>query len=197
MRKRQIFWMMCCIISGILSCTPLDCTVTGDCETAVLPVERIDIHVDGQLDLDFHLEGHSEHELIDHLITGFPSYTYSFVLHLSEDRDLEITVTNEHLAESWLYPGIPYDVFPTSVLNNKYKYVQAELIGKTASAHFASQVGNVAPLDITLDVFHIAAVEGSWLRARVSNLPLYQIEDPSNSVIINGTFVSEIPDLLY
>ncbi len=158
-------------------------------------MERIDMKIVGAETEYFYLsslQGNTAEDLVDYNFYGQESSKIDFKVNLEQGKTLVVKLFNHEVAQPWEYDGESYGSFAPQDLNSKYKYVTFELLsGKNGEV--ASYVSNIAenfPQGGFLDVFRIEEYNLSKMEmlCRVNNITLYQINNPDNTITIDGTF---------
>ncbi|MEZ5004645.1 MAG: hypothetical protein R2730_16570 [Chitinophagales bacterium] len=183
------------IITG-LTLLASSCT-TNDEITPIVDVssvmERIDIKIVSQKTEFFNKESIQSDGSMD--LVDFSIYDeqgkIDYVINIDESKTLTIRVTNRLNPYPWEVVET-YGTFAPQDQDDKYKYVIVELMDNNNSEHalYVSNVAENLPQGGFLDVFRIEKnhPNGVETLCRINNIVLYQIDNPTNSITIDGTF---------
>lgn len=157
-------------------------------------MERVDIKIVGSTTEYFYnesLQEESANDLIDYKFYGNGSNKIDFIIKIDADRTITIKINNKLYPNPWEIND-SYGTFAPQDQDDKFKYVTIELTDSKNSETktFVSNVGENIPQGGFLDVFRIEKFSTSDLETlcRINNLVLYQVENPTNSIVIDGTF---------
>ncbi|MEZ5008532.1 MAG: hypothetical protein R2753_10335 [Chitinophagales bacterium] len=173
------------------SCSTDEIAPTTDASKVM---ERIDIKIVGEDTEYFYnesLQAEASNDLVAYNFYGNQSEKIDFIVKIDEFRTLVVKVSNKLNPNPWEVIDT-YGTFTPQDQDDKYKHATIELIDNQNSENskYVSNVGENIPQGGFLDVFRIEkySVANKETLCRLKNIVLYQLEDPNNTIIIDGTF---------
>ncbi|MEZ5004644.1 MAG: hypothetical protein R2730_16565 [Chitinophagales bacterium] len=173
------------------SCTSDD-TVAVKKATDVM--ERIDMKIVGSETTYVYTESiqsETSNDLVDYNFYGNGSGKIDFVVRIDEHKTLTIKLINRLNMNPWEITDT-YGSFAPQDQDDKFKYAVIELIDNenTENSKFVSNAGENIPQGGFLDVFRIEkySLKDMETLCRLNNIVLYQLDNPANSITIDGTF---------
>lgn len=171
------------------------CSTTETPEVVACPacqvIEKIDLQLEGDLSRTINLEfpevaGQSD-------LVRFESQTgFNIIMDLGDGWQMTIRVLDSENPAAWPQVDMPYNVYPPADLEDKIRYVSAELRRGEDNPAYSSHLGQALPRGFALDAFRITDNDGVTVKARIRDLVLFKNTDTENAVTVNGTFAGAV-----
>lgn len=175
------------------------CSTSESPEAVACPAcqvtERIDLHLEGDLNQAINLElpeDAPDKDLVRLYAQGNPATGFDMVLDLGDDWKMTIRVQDSENLNPWLQVNMPYHIYPTADLEDKRRYVSAEIRRGDDNAAYSTHLGHTLPQGFSLDAFRITDNDGLAIRARIRDLVLYKNTDAQSTVTVNGTLTGAV-----
>jgi hypothetical protein len=179
------------LLSG---CTANDsCLETGTCPDVF--VERTDIQISGHLEIWDNQIIHEVNEQkgpIDLKYYGDPSSQLDFIINLESGYRLIITLFNNTVPNPWTHTGMTYTAYPGQELENKVRYVSADLRDGEDASGFSTNGSGIFNAQTLSSAFWIISSDENQIKARINGLVLYHSTDTSLRTEVNGTFIARV-----
>lgn len=192
MREATLKGYLCVLMILVVT----SCSLEQNCEdTERCPeeqTERIDILIEGGLDIwesnivDIANEKTGPVDYEDEIPTDGE---FNVILHMSTGEQLALRLksnTSEAVFDEF---DIPFTAFPGEDLQYIARYISAEYRKEGDVATFSTNPGFEFNAPQSQNSFHFVSHENDLLSGRIANLTLYQVNDVSNTIVVNGTFV--------
>lgn len=156
--------------------------------------ERVDIKIDDE-EMYYYFEQSKEADqavnLVELIGTTSPN-RLTYVIRLSDQKTLKIDLVNKIVHQPWQVENSYYGIYPTEELNNKTKYITAQLVDNSNSetTTFSSNPLEGSPRGATIDAFRIEKYDEqkSETLCRINDLQLVMVGNPNKTITINGTY---------
>ena len=157
-------------------------------------MERIDIKIVGN-DIEYFynesIQAETSNDLVAFNFYGEQSEKIDFIIKIGDHKTLTVKLSNKLNPKPWEIVDT-YGTFAPQDQDDKFKYVVIELMDNENSENskYVSNVGENLPQGGFLDVFRIEkySIDNMETLCRLKNIVLYNIDNPSNKITIDGTF---------
>lgn len=180
---------------AMTSCqTEESCTATGTCPE--FQVERTDLRLSGEVDVwenQIQEEAEGIKGPVDLVYYGNPSDRFDFIIHLECGYTLSIRMMNRAQMNPWQHVGMGYSAYPGQDLNEKVRYVTAELrFGNEDIPLYSTNQAGIFTAGTIQGAFRITSCDEHQIKGRIRELVLYNAIHQNQRIQIDGTFIARV-----
>lgn len=176
---------------GFQSCEMGEGYVNGGPE-AQESVARINLNVEGAFSLTVQEEALVSPEnpgpVRFTVSPGAPDHAVA-TLDLDDGTRLTLSLTDRNTPPDWYFSGTPFDVYPSAVQADRFRYLQAGLSGTVSPEDWVSHSDPAFPKGNAPAVLTLLDNSDGLVYGRIRDLQLAAKSDPAQTIRINGTFV--------
>lgn len=183
------------ILSLLFAGMAASCNTDGPVDPMKQIEERTDIVITGDLSLsEFNIShgNDKDNDLVRFNYYGETAPQIDFVIQLPSGYTLALQVIDAENGHPWMQVDHPYTVYPQEVLEDKLRYVIAEVRTGDDQPAYATNLDENIPSGISIDAFRITDNDGIRIQARIRDLKLFKNVDPDKTIVINGTFIGAL-----